>query len=359
MSSAAVPAPPSFSPSEIGERCLVTGGAGYLGRALTERLVDQGCRVRTLDIQEGAIGHDAVDERVGDLRDFDAILSSLQGIDTVFHTAALISTLATHRAQPSLRRAAFAVNVVGTENMLRAARAAGVRAFVHTSSFNVVMDHAIEGGDEALPYATASNDLYTVTKVAAERAVLAADNPEGLRTIALRPAGIWGAGRGGMMLDAFVRELARGAFKATIGDGHTPLDNTHVENLVDAMLLAAARLRAPNPRVAGRAYFITDGERFDAMEWFRPLVEGLGHAFPSLRIPGALMLRVADGLELAHQLGAPAPTITRRGIRNLTEGAHFSIEAAARDLGYRPRYRREHLALLLPELQVWQDELTT
>jgi nucleoside-diphosphate-sugar epimerase len=76
-----------------------------------------------------------------------------------------------------------------------------------------------------------------------------------------------------------------------------------------------------------------------------------------VRVPGALMLRVATGLEVAHRLGAPVPTITRRSIRNLTEGAHFSIERARRELGYVPRLRREDLSDLLPELQRYHDSL--
>ena len=122
-------------------------------------------------------------------------------------------------------------------------------------------------------------------------------------------------------------------------------------------LLAARALHERPSDVGGRAYFVTDGERIDAMEWFRPLVVGLGHPFPRVRVPGALMLRVATGLEAAHRLGAPVPTITRRSIRNLTEGAHFSIERARRELGYEPRFRREHLGELLPELQRYHDSL--
>jgi 3beta-hydroxy-delta5-steroid dehydrogenase/steroid delta-isomerase len=340
----------------IGPRCLVTGGCGYLGRALVQRLLSLGCEVHTLDLAEAAPDPRARHFR-GDLRDFASIAPAFEGVQTVFHSAALIATVEERYAQPALRRTAYAVNVVGTENVVRAARAAGVKALVHVSSINVVMDHAIDGGDETLPYATQAPDLYSRTKTAAERVALAADQPGGLRVCAIRPGGIWGPGRGGMMLDAMVAELAKGTFKATIGDGKTPLDNTHVDNVVDAALLAARALRSRPGDVGGRAYFITDGERFDAMEWFRPLVEGLGHPFPKVRVPGALMLRVATGLEVAHRLGAPVPTITRRSIRNLTEGAHFSIERARRELGYVPRLRREDLSDLLPELQRYHDSL--
>jgi 3beta-hydroxy-delta5-steroid dehydrogenase/steroid delta-isomerase len=340
----------------IGPCCLVTGGCGYLGRALVARLLDSGREVRTLDL--AAAGPDPrATHVVADLRDYDAIAAAFEGVTTVFHAAAVIATVEERFAQPALRRTAYAVNVVGTENVLRAARAAAVGALVHASSINVVMDHPIDGDDERLPYATNAPDLYSRTKIAAERAALAADDACGLRTAAIRPGGIWGPGRGGMMLDAMVAELAKGTFKATIGDGQTPLDNTHVENVVDAAMLAAAALHTRPADVGGRAYFVTDGERFDAMEWFRPLVEGLGHPFPKVRVPGAIMLRVATGLELAHRLGAPVPTITRRSIRNLTEGAHFSVERARRDLGYEPRFRREHVRDLLPELQRYHDQL--
>jgi 3beta-hydroxy-Delta5-steroid dehydrogenase / steroid Delta-isomerase len=339
---------PEIAADAVGRTCLVTGGSGYLARTLVARLLAMGNVVRTIDLRP-----DSPDPRVShlaaDLRDYDAIAPAFVGVDTVFHTAAIISTVDADNAQPALRRTVFGVNVVGTENVLRAAAAAKVGAFVHTSSFNVVMDHPIDGGDETLPYATRSNDLYTVTKIAAEKLALAADDAKGMRTCALRPGGIWGPGRGAMMIDAFVEQLDKGAFKATIGNGNTLLDNTHVENVVDAQLLAARALRRPEATAAGRAYFVTDDERFDAMDWFRPLVEGLGHAFPSVRVPGALMMRVARALELAHKFGSPPPLITRRSIRNLTEGAHFSIARARAELGYEPRYRRAHLAEIVAQ----------
>ena len=344
------PDPPNLAPADVGPRVLVTGGAGYLGRALATRLRGIGCEVRTLDISAlPGPGH-----LVADLRDYDSLAPAFDGVDTVFHTAALISIVAERRAPPAVRRAAYEINVAGTEHVIRAARAAGARRLVHTSSINVVMDHPIDGGDETLPYATRVDDLYSMTKIAAEQRVLAA-NDESLRTVAIRPAGIWGPGRGGMMLDAFVRELARGAFKATIGPA-APLDNVHLENVVDAMLLATRALDRADG-VGGRAYFVTDGERIGAMEWFRPVVEGLGERFPRIEIPASAMMPVARGLELAHRLGAPNPTLTCRSLRNLTDGAHFSIAAAARDLGYRPRYGHAHVELLLPELRAHYEEL--
>ncbi len=343
-----VPAPPVVGAGEIGPVCLVTGGAGYVGSALVRRLLAAGCDVRTLDVREATVpGARSI---VADLRDHDAIAPHFAGVDTVFHAAAVISIVGADLAPPARRRFVYGVNVVGTENVLRAARAAGVSALVHTSSFNVVMDGPIHEGDESLPYAEAATDLYTQTKAAAEKAALAADRPGGLRVCALRPGGVWGPGRGAMMIDAFVEQLAKGAFKATIGDGSSVIDNTHVENLVDAELLAAKALRAKPDVVGGKAYFVTDDERINGMEWFRPIVEGLGHSFPSAKLPRGLMYRVAHALELAHHLGGPEPTLTRRGVRNLTEHTSFRIDRARADLGYAPRYQRAHLAAMVPEL---------
>lgn len=350
------PPEPVFRADELGPVVLVTGGAGFLGRALVRRLLASGATVRALDVRPFE-GDPRVRSFVADLRDYDAILPAFEGVDTVFHTAAVISTVGEDLAQPKLKRFVYGVNVVGTENVLRACVASKVGRLVHTSSFNVAMAGRVDEGDETLPYAEGEGDLYTRTKIAAEKRVLAANGVDGLRTVAIRPGGIWGGGRGAIMIEAFVTELAKGKFGATIGDGRSVLDNVHVENVVDAELLAARALGRDPGRIAGQAYFVTDDERINPMEWFRPLVEGLGHRFPNVRVPRAVMFRVAWAIELAHQLGAPEPTITRRGIKNLTDGISFRVDKARRDLGYAPRFGQADLAALVDELRPVHDRI--
>ena len=86
------------------------------------------------------------------------------------------------------------------------------------------------------------------------------------------------------------------------------------------------------------------------MEWFRPLTEGLGYTFPSMAVPAPLMFAVGYALEVAHLFGAPEPTLTRRGVRNLTESSSFCVDKARERLGYQPRYRRDTgIPLLLDE----------
>jgi 3beta-hydroxy-delta5-steroid dehydrogenase/steroid delta-isomerase len=337
----------------VGPTCLVTGGSGYLGSHLVARLSALGCRVRSFDIEPYA-GSAEVESLVGDIRIHGDVREACQGVDTVFHTVALIELLACYR--PERRRRVFDVNVLGTEQVLRACRAAGVGRLVHTSSFNVAMGESVRDGDESTRLVDEGDllDLYSESKVLAERMVRAADDPGGLRTLALRPGGIWGPGDDSMMVSRFVEQLAAGRFTMLVGDGHTVLDNTHVENAVDAHLLAACKLREAPEVVGGQAYFVTDGEPMNGLEWFRPLVEGLGYDWPKRRVPGRLLYRVAHLMEWIHYLrgpvAGPEPTLTRRGVLNLIRDGSFRIDRARKELGYSPRVQSaEGLPAILPD----------
>jgi 3beta-hydroxy-delta5-steroid dehydrogenase/steroid delta-isomerase len=351
-------APPQFTPDDIGNHCLVTGGAGYLGRRIVRRLVEAGCTVRSLDV----IAHDHADIPgaevecvVGDLRNYKDIADACKDIDTVFHAAAIIKIL--EIARPSLRRFVYDVNVHGTRNVVRAAESAGVKALVQTSTFAVVMDRELDGKDETLPYATQSKDLYCLTKIEAEKAVLAGDKPGGLRTCSLRPGGLWGSDTNCMMIKSILDQLAKDNFKVLIGDGKATMDNTHVENLVDAELLAAKALHHHPEAAGGQAYFIVDDERYNALEWFRPLVEGLDMKFPSFRLPGSMMKGIARMMEVSHFMGGPEPVLTVRGIRNMTETSSFRIDKARKHLGYEPRYKLANgIPELLPMARAYLDQ---
>ena len=356
MSAEATP-PPELDPDDVGPVCLVTGGRGYLGSHLVERLAQLGCTVRSFDIApDRGAPRERVEHRVGDVRLQRDVRTACEGVDVVFHTVALIKLLA--RARPEIRRRVFDVNVLGTQQVIRACRATRVGRLVHTSTFNVAMGAPVRDGDESTPTVGKDDllDLYSETKSIAEREVLAADAPGGLRTVALRPGGIWGAGEGCMMIASFVEQLAAGRFKVLVGDGTAVLDNTYVGSATDAHLLAAQALARTPERVGGQAYFITDGEPMNGMEWFRPLVEGLGHRWPRRRIPGWLMLRIAHGLEWLHFLGGPEPMLTHRGVLNLIQDASFRIDKAREDLGYVPRVRSaEGLRAILPDVKAQID----
>lgn len=333
---------------KVGPVALVTGGAGYLGRHLTTRLLELGCEVRTFD--QTAEGPDPRAQHfVGDIRDYAALREAARGASVIFHAAAVILMVGV--ARPATRRRAFDVNVLGTEHVIRACRELGIGRLVHTSSANVLLDRPVVEADEEEPYAARFVDLYTETKVAAEKLVRAADG-EGLRTVSLRPGGIWGFDDGSFMMKAFVEQLVTGRFKALIGSGEAVVDNTHVENLVDAQLLAAQALTERPETVGGRAYHITDDERLNGLEFFRPLVEAFGEHFPTARIPGGLALAVAHALEWAHFVrGGAEPPLTRGGVYKLIRTSSLRIDRARRDLGYAPRYSHRDLVRAVPALR--------
>ncbi len=154
----------------IGPICLVTGGAGYLGKAIIKRLLDQGYQVHSFDLEPSDIENDRLTNFIGDIRNYGDLRSACEGVKTVFHTAAVINLLGLYRAK--VRNRVMDINVAGTAQTLKAATDSGVQLFVYTSSNNVCFDHEIVKGDETIPYATRPIDLYTETKSMAEKLVL-------------------------------------------------------------------------------------------------------------------------------------------------------------------------------------------
>lgn len=339
---------PELDAQKLGPRALVTGGAGYVGTRLVKRLLELGCEVRSFDRAES--GPDPRAEHfVGDIRDYAALREAARDVDVVFHAAAVIVMVGV--ARPRTRRFAFDVNVLGTEHVIRACRELGIGRLVYTSSANVLLDRPVVEADEDEPYASSFVDLYTETKVAAEKLVRAAHG-EGLATVSLRPGGIWGFDDQSFMMKAFVEQLATGRFKALIGSGEAVVDNTHVESLVEAQLLAAQALSEKPEVVGGRAYHITDDERLNGLEFFRPLVEAWGETFPKLRVPGRLMLAVAHALEWAHFVrGGAEPPLTRGGVYKLIRTSSLRVDRARAELGYEPRYKHTDLERAVPALR--------
>jgi 3beta-hydroxy-delta5-steroid dehydrogenase/steroid delta-isomerase len=315
-------------------RCLVTGGAGYLGSHLARELLRQGHRVHVLDRREANFAHENLECATGDVTRFDDVRRACAGVDTVFHTAACFrfERFAT-RAQ---RAEAFAVNQGGVVNVVRAATEAGVSRLVHTSSNNVTFDSPVVEGDESWPYATRVRDLYTQTKILGERAALEANGRDGLLTCAIRPGGIYGQGEE-VMLARLVETCVRGLYRVTLGDGSALSDIVYIDNLVDAEIAAARHLEPGSP-VCGRAYFVSDGHPINYFEFFRPLVEALGCRQPRWKIPARLALGAAWTGELLHRaLRAPRPLVTHLEVRKTVVSHYNRIGRAKRDFGWEPR----------------------
>ena len=147
------------------------------------------------------------------------------------------------------------------------------------------------------PYTDRFNDLYTETKVAAEKFVLARTACDGMLTCSIRPSGIWGRGDQTMFRKVFESVLA-GHVKVLVGSKHVKLDNSYVHNLIHGFILAAEHL-VPGGTAPGQAYFVNDGEPINMFEFARPVVRGLRTAVAA--VPGARQAGAPrdDGLAVA------------------------------------------------------------
>lgn len=317
--------------------CLVTGAAGFVGKNLVAALLQRGLKVRAL-VRNTPL--DLVDDNLecfsGDIQNAGQMMQACEGVNTVFHTAAMIATLGGSAASKSYRDQAYAINVTGTRNVIQASQARGVSRLIHTSSIDTCFngEEDLDMGEHA-PYATQFTCVYTQTKIPAEQSVLAANAQGGLSTCALRPDGIWGAG-GCLMLDTMYEKLKAGQMVARIGGMGGLHDHVHVDNLIHAHLLAADALTADSP-VGGKAYFISDGEPARMFDFIRPFFEGLGYQVPKRNIPAAPVMLVMRAWQWLHfKLGMPAPSFTPHELNKLTISNVIYSDAAIRDFGYGP-----------------------
>lgn len=317
--------------------CLVTGAAGFTGSHLVAALLKRGYKVRALVRNTPLdLKHENLDYYGGDVEDAEKMMQACHGMDTVFHTVAMIASLGGSAVSERYRRRAHAINVTGTENIIAACQAQGVSRLIYTSSvdtcFNGVEDLYM---DEHTPYATRFSCVYTETKIAGEKAVLAANERNDLLSCALRPDGIWGPG-GSLMFDTLVEQLREGKMVARIGGNGALHDHINIDNLVYAHVLAAEAL-VPGSPVCGKAYFVSDGEPAQMFDFARPLFEGLGYTVPKLVIPaGPIRFFMTAWQWLHFKIGLPEPVFSPHELNKLTISHVVHSDAAKRDFDYRP-----------------------
>lgn len=309
---------------------LVTGGSGFLGQALVATLRQQGFPVISFDL----VPHPdtAVPSITGDLRSPADVAQACQGVNTVFHTASHVGwTLAENQLVHD-------VNVTGTQNLLQACQMADVRRFIYSSSIDAVFEgRPIRQGDESLPYAQRPLNAYSATKAAAEQMVLAANNPDGLLTCALRTAGIFGPGDKHRLPNIIGNARQRRAIR--LGNGRARFNHVYIDNVVHAHLLAAEALTADSP-TAGQAYFITDDAPTNFYDFMEPFLQGLGYDIPTQSIPYRLAYALAIVLETLQRLRIPLPPtllpLTHYTVASTCIDFHFTHAKATRDFGYQP-----------------------
>jgi UDP-glucose 4-epimerase len=306
-------------------RCLVTGGAGFIGTTLTNRLVREGHQVRVLDdLSAGdpsSLDPDALFTR-GDVRDRPKLWTLLQKADCVFHLAARVST----QESVLYPREYNDVNVGGTVCLAEAIRDAGVKRVVFTSSATVY------GPQQSQPVSEASRPNptipYAVSKFAAELYLFALGELNGIETIVLRVFNAYGPGQRippahAPVVAAFVKNLLSGASLVVHGNGTQTRDFVYVDDVVEALLAAATA-----PAVHGEIINIGSGEETSINQLISTLSRTAQRQPDVIYNPqesGGISRLVADVSKARQLLGYQPRVSLSEGLqRLLTEGSRLS-----------------------------------
>jgi UDP-glucose 4-epimerase len=245
---------------------LVTGGAGFIGSHICERLLKEGHGVRVLDNffsgKRANLEHlgGEIDLVEGDIRDASAVAGAMRGVHVVFHEAAL-GSVPRSVADPVTTHE---VNMTGTLNVLLAARDAGARRVVYASSSSVYGETQELPKHEGITPQPLSP--YALSKLAGEHYITVFNHVYGFEAVALRYFNIFGARQDpesqyAAVIPRFIMSLLEGKPPVIYGDGLQSRDFTHVENVVEANLLAAEA-----EGVAGRAFNVACGGRYSLLD---------------------------------------------------------------------------------------------
>jgi nucleoside-diphosphate-sugar epimerase len=310
---------------------FVTGGSGFIGGRLIQRLVRDGWRVRALARSNSsaakvtALGAEPVS---GELAERAGMRAGAEGCEYAFHAAA-------HLGEWGTREAFVRDNVDGTRNALEGSREAGVRRFVHVGTEAALLAGTpLVNVDEDAPLRPDSKALYPATKAMAEQAVRAA-NADGFETVVVRPRLVWGPGDT-TIVPSLTQAIERKRF-SWIGGGRHLTATTHVDNTVEGLVLGATRGRS------GGVYFVTDGEPVVFREFITELLRANGVEPPDRNMPAAVA-RVAaaasEGTWKTFRLKG-SPPVTRLAYWLSAQECTIDISRARAELAYEPVISRE------------------
>lgn len=323
-------------------RILVTGGSGFLGKAIVEEFLESGCPVAVglLRVYDLKPYHGKSDDRIefiqGDICDPTEINTACKGIDVVIHTAAIVDW---GTKKP---KEVYEANFIGTQHLINACKQNGVSMLVYTSSLDtVITGKPLLNIDESQPYPDRHLNMYCESKCLAEKLVLS-ENSETFRTIVLRPSDIYGEG------DPYhvppLIDMAKSGFYVRIGDGSAQNQHVYVRNMAWAHVLAAKALMEKNEQAAGKAYFITDGPGANFFTFFDDVLLRAGYKIwpHNLWLPKGLMYFLGVTAESFALMIRPfkyyVPKLSRFAVMYTTTSFTFNSVKAEKDFGFYPKY---------------------
>ncbi|KAI4107038.1 MAG: hypothetical protein LQ339_002734 [Xanthoria mediterranea] len=301
---------------------LVVGGCGFLGHHIVSHLLDQNARVSVLDFNVDRNRFDPVDYHRANIAvksDVERVLNRIRP-QVIFHTASPTALA----SKPALF---YAVNVDGTRNLLECARdLKTVNAFVYTSSAFIVHDTVSDlvNADETFPllFLPVQKEVYGHTKALADDLVRNFNSPEqGLLTVCFRPAGMFGEGDRNTLTKM--------------------IENAQAAS--EALLIETSPVESARPRIAGEAFFITNGDPMPFWDFVRALGEAAGYPVRKEDvwvIPqglGLAMALIAEWIVWLLSFGKQTSTMNRAGIRYSCLTRTYSIDKVRTMLGYNPK----------------------
>jgi nucleoside-diphosphate-sugar epimerase len=313
-------------------RCLVTGGAGFIGSHLVEALLARGDTVRVLDnLSTGFIENlQPVIKQIefinGDIQDNAVVQNAMHGIDFVFHLAAMVSVVPQSMVQPMK---AEAINAAGTLNLLQAASEAGVQCFVLSSTC------AVYGDEPTLPKIETMlpepKSPYAVAKLAGEYYCRVFSESFNLKTVVFRNFNIFGPRQDSSsvysgVISIFVDKLLHGITPTIFGDGEQTRDFVYVADVVRANLLAVECEQA-----AGQVFNIGTGHQVSINQLFESLCKILAcNVQPNYAAPraGDIIHSLSNPNLAKKVLGWQAEVSLEEGLQHLV--ADLKIPAGKR-----------------------------
>ena len=306
---------------------LITGGNGLLGHHLVPELQQRGHSVRVLVLPQERTNW--LEERGvavyrGNVCEPDTLDEPMRGVDRVFHLAGMMGAWLPMRDYR-------ATNVLGTENVCRAALTAGVERLVHVSSWTVYGMGLKSPADENAPFAP-FYEPYAVTKTEGEQVVWRFIEHGKLPATIIRPDTFFGPGD--RLHFSRMAERLKSGTAIIVGSGHNILPFVYVSDVVQGLILAG-----DNPRAVGRAYNIASDHPFTQGEMWRAIAGEFGVRPPLVHVPYTALYPAAAIIERAAILARTKkqPIITRLGVKVFGDHNPHSIERARRELGYAPQ----------------------
>ena len=305
-------------------RVLITGAAGYTGVALACHLIGGGVGVRGLvrrPSQDSDLARAGAEVVAGDIRERAVVEEALQGVDTVYHLAAVFRKAGVPDSEY------HTVHVDATRQLVECSAAAGVRRFVHCSTVGVHGGVGDAPANEDEPFRP--GDIYQATKLEGEQVAVATAERLGLPFTVVRPGPIYGPRERRLL--KMIGGVARGRF-VIVGDGQPRFQMVYIEDLVEGI-----RLAGESPAAVGRTYIITGDEAPTLEQLVREIADIARVRAPKWRVPvWPVWLAGAVCEAVCVPLGIEPP-IFRRRVKFFTNSRWFDTSRARAELGYRPR----------------------